>query len=702
MPTFDFTDPSGKSYSVSGPEGATPEQAFQILQQQIGAPAPKAEGGSSVGGVAKSLGTGLAEGAIGLAGLPGDLYHAGLRALGDNLTPESRYGSNALKKSVEGVTGEFYKPQGVAEETASKIGQFAPAVIGGPEALGAKLLTRAVVPAVASEAAGLLADGTAAKPYAELAGALAGGVGGSVAAQKFKAMAAARNAASATPTAENLLSTAGKQFEDVKASDLVIKPAAVENMAKDIKTELLNDGFHPDSGNQKGVFSALDRLEAMGTKPGGVTPKDMEVIRKNLVSAKTDIDGSTAKAARDATNSFMEKYSNLGAGDVLNGDAQKTFGTLKEAIGNYAAGKRSNTVMGKVALGDLNAATAGSGANEDNALRQAIKQLVRPINNDIVPKASRLGFNQAEIDAMNKVARGTVGGNAARYIGKLAPTGSVSGVLSGGAGYAAAGPMGAVVLPAAGYIAKKIGDLSTKRAVAALDSLVRSRSPLAAQVASTIPHVANQLSPSSKVILASSQSSHPTIAPAPVAKTAAPQSTISSPRPSAPPTFAPPIFAPPKTAPPTAKQKLPAQINSGPANFKTTPRVGEALWHETSPSSAVRLLEDDLTNSVEKIRPADMFVTNNKDIAIGQAGKGVKIELDGALVSVTEHKKPGTGDLAGREYRTNAIGNNAIKSIEVAPGETLPMRPSWQRRLDSDFNKSVLGDGTVRYERKRG
>jgi hypothetical protein len=51
----------------------------------------------------------------------------------------------------------------------------------------------------------------------------------------------------------------------------------------------------------------------------------------------------------------------------------------------------------------------------------------------------------------------------------------------------AGGPVGAVALPAVGYLAKKIGDLSTKRAVAALDSLVRSRSPLASQVAAQLP-----------------------------------------------------------------------------------------------------------------------------------------------------------------------------------------------------------------------
>lgn len=35
MPNFEFTSPEGKSYTVSGPDGSTKEQAFAILQQQI-------------------------------------------------------------------------------------------------------------------------------------------------------------------------------------------------------------------------------------------------------------------------------------------------------------------------------------------------------------------------------------------------------------------------------------------------------------------------------------------------------------------------------------------------------------------------------------------------------------------------------------------------------------------------------------------
>jgi len=511
MPTFDFTAPDGKSYSVNGPEGATPEQAFQILQQQIGTVAPK-EGGSSVGGVAKSLGTGLAEGAIGLAGLPGDLYHLGLRALGDKLTPESNYGSGAIKKGVEGVTGEFYKPQGVAEETASKIGMFAPAVLGGPGSMAARLATRAVVPAVASEAAGLLAGDTAAKPYAELAGALAGGVGGAVAAQKFGGLAKARSVA---PSAEETIKTAKGQFKAAEDMNLTVTPDFASSAAAKIRSDL--KGFDPEA--QAVVFKAADRLESLG-KPTAAAPyipvemNEVELIRKQLTTLKTSPDASVREAARKAITSLQESQTALNPAQVLRGDADLYSQTMRDAIGNYAAGKRSNTVMGKVALGDLNAATAGSGANEDNALRQAIKQLVRPVNNDIVPKASRLGFNQDEIGAMNTVARGTPTGNAARYIGKLAPTGSVSGVLSGGAGFAAAGPAGAVALPAVGYLAKKIGDMSTKRAVAALDEMVRLRSPLAAKIAGQLPpQVVQRLSPTSKAKLTAMLMGNSVIAP---------------------------------------------------------------------------------------------------------------------------------------------------------------------------------------------
>jgi hypothetical protein len=417
--------------------------------------------------------------AASVLGLPGDLYHLGLRALGDNLTPRSEYGSEAIRESL----GSNYEAQREPGRLLQKAADFAPAIIGGPEGLALKAATRVAIPALASEAGGAVAG-----PYGEVAGALLGAGGASAAARKFQQMGAARSAASAIPTAEDTLKAARSQFKAAEDMNVVLKPDFTTNTANDMRAALR--GFDPEG--QAPVFKAVDRLEALGISAPGLPPvavpmNEVELIRKQLTNLKMSPDAPTREAARKALETLVGNQKGLTAADVIAGDAAAYSKTMQDAVGNYAAGKRSNTVMGKAALGDLNAATAGSGANEDNALRQAIKQLVRPVNNDIVPKASRLGFNQPEIDAMNQVARGTAIGNTARYIGKLAPSGSVSGVLSAGAGYGAAGPFGAVALPAAGYLAKKIGDMSTKSAIKTLDSLVRSRSPLAQQVAAQLP-----------------------------------------------------------------------------------------------------------------------------------------------------------------------------------------------------------------------
>jgi hypothetical protein len=484
--------------------------------------------------VAKSAGAGLVKGATGMLGLGGDagsLLGSGVDYAGSALgaAPDkvqqfkdlmSRGARNNpitsipasilqgpssqdLQSKVENVTGPLYKPQTTAGEYAQTGAEFLPGMIGGPGSIGAKLLTRVAAPALASETAGQLTEGTGAEPYARVGGALLGGFGASKAMQP--------RAIDPSPSADDLLKSGSKGFEAVKASDAVINPSSVRQMAKDIKTELLNEGRHPTSEGQAGLFSALDRLEEMGKSVGGVTPKDMEVIRKNLVDLKKSPNPSASGAARDATESFMQKYGGMGQSDLLNGS--NPFPTLKNAIGDWAAGKRSNTLMGKVDLANLNAGTAGSGANEDNALRQAIKQLARPINNTNTPVAKRLGFNNEEIAGIKSAAMGTPVGNAARWVGKAAPTGIVSGAMSSGAGGMAGGPVGAVALPAVGFVAKKIGDLSTKQAVNALDSLVRSRSPLAAQVAAQLPpQVVSQLNPKTQALLAGLIAADPVLA----------------------------------------------------------------------------------------------------------------------------------------------------------------------------------------------
>jgi hypothetical protein len=153
--------------------------------------------------VLKSGGVGLAKGGIGLAGAAGDarnLASAATDYIGKKIgaSPEAVQGfkdkaasaadylpggagtilanapsSGDIQKSVEGVTGEFHKPQTVPGQYAQTLGEFAPGALGGGEGLLARALTRVALPAAASETAGQLTKGTVAEPYARLAGALA-------------------------------------------------------------------------------------------------------------------------------------------------------------------------------------------------------------------------------------------------------------------------------------------------------------------------------------------------------------------------------------------------------------------------------------------------------------------------------------------------------------------------------------------------
>lgn len=137
--------------------------------------------------VAKSGGIGLAKGAIGLAGAPGDLSNL--------LAKGSQYASNyiadkvgldrgpqagetmlptsgSIQKNVEGVTGDFYKPKTTAGEYAQTAGEFAPGILGGGEGLASRALTRIAIPAATSETAGQLTKGTEYEPWARVAGGL--------------------------------------------------------------------------------------------------------------------------------------------------------------------------------------------------------------------------------------------------------------------------------------------------------------------------------------------------------------------------------------------------------------------------------------------------------------------------------------------------------------------------------------------------
>jgi hypothetical protein len=155
--------------------------------------------------VAKSIPSGLAKGAAGLVGLPGDiqsLMSLGLdwvektaRQEGDtefakriaerkarlaaspppNLLPTSQ----TARGAVESVTGKLYEPQTLPGKFTGKISEFVPGAIAGGG--GARnLVNFAVAPAIADEAAGQLTEGSKLEPYARAGAAIATGGAASI------------------------------------------------------------------------------------------------------------------------------------------------------------------------------------------------------------------------------------------------------------------------------------------------------------------------------------------------------------------------------------------------------------------------------------------------------------------------------------------------------------------------------------------
>jgi hypothetical protein len=185
--------------------------------------------------VAKSGGIGVVKGGLGLLGSLGDLTDLGAKGIekASNFVSDrlgvDRYQrpaapsilqniptAGSLQRGVEGVTGEFYQPKTTAGEYAQTAGEFLPGLIGGPEGIASRLATRVAAPAVASETAGQLTQGTAAEPYARIAGALLSPVATS---------AAARGVASLqSPIAGMSRASAGHLIAGVEADG----PAAVQ------------------------------------------------------------------------------------------------------------------------------------------------------------------------------------------------------------------------------------------------------------------------------------------------------------------------------------------------------------------------------------------------------------------------------------------------------------------------------------------
>lgn len=129
------------------------------------------------------------------------------------------------------------------------------------------------------------------------------------------------------------------------------------------------------------------------------------------------------------------------------------------------------------------------------------------------------------------------------------------------------------------------------------------------------------------------------------------------------------------------------------------PRVvaeGKLLYREVNESGLFDLILLD-----DGFHATNIFVADNPDIAIGQGtNRGIKVTLRPNSASGRENVKPGTGDIAGREYQIDALAPRAVQSVTMPAKTVGKLRGLVKVRLGRSFDRVNNGDGTVTFTRR--
>ena len=228
------------------------------------------------------------------------------------------------------------------------------------------------------------------------------------------------------------------------------------------------------------TMRALDQLQKSGGDISGILG-----VRQRLGEIAPDegSDFTAAQHVRDAIDNYIET---LPPGEIVQGDPKYTQAMLEHARASWKSYAQLDQIESALRIGQHKASVSGTGANTQNAMRQRIREI---LDSD----SKSRGFSPEARQQLEDIVTGTWLTNSARYAGKFAPSGPVSGLttmgaalvgdLSGGAGMASAAAAG-VAIPAT--IAKYLGTYLTKNQIRDLENIIRSESPLGKAAVSDI------------------------------------------------------------------------------------------------------------------------------------------------------------------------------------------------------------------------
>ena len=218
------------------------------------------------------------------------------------------------------------------------------------------------------------------------------------------------------PSAEQLSQTSRNLFTSAKESGVELNAKDFATNMASIGKDLRNEGYDPRLYPKLSV--ALDEMTQAGI------PKDfneLSTLRKFIQGAQKSVDADERRLATILKNDFDSYVANIPESSVVGGN-KEGLKQWKEARDTYAKLSKSEIFSDMLENAQLDKSKFSMSGME-NSLAQQLRQLAK---ND---KKMRL-FTEAEQAEIKQAAKGGMGQNVLRFVGKFAPTSSVSSIPS--------------------------------------------------------------------------------------------------------------------------------------------------------------------------------------------------------------------------------------------------------------------------------
>lgn len=487
MPRFKVTDPqTGRSVTISGDSPPTEQELVEIFAtveqsgrgragalfgedtgppaapvgglEAAGLPPQQAAAGAPVGPEAifepaLAIGSGIvAEPAAGLAGIA--------QAINPFAAPGA--GAEAVQATQEALTFQPKTPGGQAglQAVGEVVAPIGEAISGAEKFLGDTTFDITGSPALAAAAA------TIPTAIGEVIGVALGK--GAVKTAKNAKIAAkegiiTRELAEAAPTIDQLFDTSREVYKEIDDLGASLKPQPFEDLTQKLDKVTTNMGINPIITPK--ATQAVKEFDAIVGE--SVTLTELDILRKvaqNAAKSTEKADAAIGVAMIDTIDQAMDNFK------------RKDFTRPQDGAEIGKRYKVARNLWGRARRSEIIEEAFEDARNQASGFENGIRTQFRSL---LKNKRQRRFFSKSEINAMNRVVRGSTGENIAKLIGKFGFTeGGATSFLGAsigiGAGATIGGPIGAVIVPAIGQISKGLAQRLTVRNAEFANDVIRA------------------------------------------------------------------------------------------------------------------------------------------------------------------------------------------------------------------------------------